>query len=305
MKLDRRTFIKDAAILIAGMGLAPGLTPSIAEALEELATGRAGVLWLHGQACSGCSVSLLNSESPTPEDLLTRYLSLYYHQALSAATGDPALQAVNKAIAAGGYILVVEGAVPVGMPESCVIGDEHFVDLLVRAAQKAKAVVSIGTCAAFGGIPAAPPNLTGARSVSAALGGRGVAVPVINLPGCPCHPGWLVGNLAYTLKVGIPPLDEQLRPIRTYGRLLHDTCPYFAQYQAKDFAVNLGDHGCLFKLGCQGVVTKSDCSLRMWNGGTNWCVRALAPCVGCARPEFANNPDFPFFRLNEKHHQTG
>ncbi len=300
MKMDRRTFLKDAALLTAGLGLAPMFKPQIADALEELATGRAPILWLQGQSCSGCSVSLLNSESPAPADLLTRYLSLYFHQTLSAATGASALHAIETAIGAGEYVLVVEGAVPVGMPESCVIGEEPFVDLVARAARKAKAVASVGTCASFGGVPAAPPNATGATGVSEVLAQAGISVPVMNLPGCPSHPAWLVGNLVYLLKVGIPELDEHRRPKRTFGQLLHDQCPYFAKYQAKSFAQHLGEDGCLFKLGCQGVVTHADCAMRFWNGGTNWCLGAHAPCLGCAHPEFVRNPGFAFFRLNEK-----
>jgi hydrogenase small subunit len=300
MKMDRRTFHKDAGLLLAAMGMGPGQLPKVAVALEEMATGRAPILWLQGQSCSGCSVSLLNSESPGPADLVTRYLSLYFHQTLSAATGEAATEAMAKAIEAGGYILVVEGAVPLGMPEACRIADENFASLVTRAAAKAKAVVAVGACAAFGGIPAAPPNLTGAASVGDALAKAGVKAPIINLPGCPPHPAWIVGNLVNVLKVGIPELDEFQRPKRTYGQLLHDQCPHFAKYQAKKFAQQPGEDGCLFKLGCQGVVTHADCSNRGWNGGVNWCIRARAVCIGCARPEFARDPAFPFYRLNEE-----
>ncbi|OHB32057.1 MAG: hypothetical protein A2X84_12390 [Desulfuromonadaceae bacterium GWC2_58_13] len=300
MNISRRTFLKDAGLLVAAMGMGPALLPTVAEALEEMATGRAPILWLQGQSCSGCSVSLLNSESPGPADLVTRYLSLYFHQTLSAATGEAAKEAMARAIEAGGYILVVEGAVPLGMPEACRIAEENFVSLLTRAASKAKAVVSVGACASFGGIPAAPPNLTGAAAVSEALERAGIQVPLIHLPGCPPHPAWIVGNLVQVLKVGIPELDEFRRPKRTYGQLLHEQCPYFANYQAKKFALHPGDAGCLFKLGCQGVVTHSDCSSRGWNGGVNWCIRGRAVCIGCARPEFAKDPAFPFYRLNEK-----
>jgi len=300
MKITRRTFLKDAGLLVAAMGMGPALLPKVAEALEEMATGRAPILWLQGQSCSGCSVSLLNSESPGPADLLTRYLSLYFHQTLSAATGEAAREAMARAIEAGGYILVVEGAVPLGMPEACRIAEENFVSLLTRAARKAKAVVSVGACASFGGIPAAPPNLTGAAPVAEALEKAGVNVPLIHLPGCPPHPAWIVGNLVHVLKVGIPELDEFRRPKRTYGQLLHEQCPYFANYQEKKFALQPGAAGCLFKLGCQGVVNHSDCSIRGWNGGVNWCIRGRAVCIGCARPEFARDPEFPFYRLNEK-----
>ena len=300
MKMDRRTFLKDAGLLVAALGLSPSWLPKAAEALEEMATGRAPILWLQGQSCSGCSVSLLNSESPGPADLITRYLSLYFHQTLSAATGVAATEAMARALEAGNYILVAEGAVPLGMPDACRIADENFADLLTRAAKRAKAVVCVGACAAFGGIPAAPPNLTGAVAAGEALAKAGVKVPVINIPGCPPHPAWIVGNLVNVLKVGIPELDEFQRPKRTFGHLLHEQCPYFAQYQAQKFAQQPGEAGCLFKLGCQGVVTHADCSNRGWNGGVNWCIRARAVCIGCARPEFARDPEFAFYRLNEE-----
>lgn len=297
--MDRRTFLKDAALLVAGLGVGQAWQPRFAEALETMAAGRAPLLWLQGQSCSGCSVSLLNSESPGPADLVTRYLALYFHQTLSAATGAVARQVMEDAIAAGDYILAAEGSVPLGMPGACVIGEEPYGTLLVRAARKARAVVAVGSCAAFGGIPAGAANPTGAVPVGEALRRAGVTVPLLNLPGCPPHPAWIVGNLVVTLKAGLPPVDEHRRPLGTYGRFLHEQCPHFALYERQQFATALGEEGCLFKLGCQGVVTQADCSLRGWNGGVNWCVRARAPCVGCARPGFARDPAYAFYRLNE------
>lgn len=299
MAMDRRTFLKDAGLLLAGLGLGPALRPQFAQALEELAAGRAPVLWLQGQSCSGCSVSLLNSERPGPAELLTRYLSLYFHQTLSAATGDAAREALERAIEAGGYLLVTEGSVPLAVPEACLVGHEPYGRLLERAARRAKAVLSVGTCACFGGIPAAPPNRTGAAPTAQALARAGISVPLVHLPGCPPHPAWMVGNVVHLLRVGMPALDEHLRPVRTYGQLLHDQCPHFAEYGRQEFATALGGPGCQFKLGCQGVITHADCSHRGWNGGVNWCVRARAPCVGCARPDFARDPAYAFYRLNE------
>ncbi len=298
MKVDRRTFLKDAGLLAAALGLGPAWSPRLARALAGLADERLPVLWLQGQSCSGCSVSLLNSERPGPAELLTRYLSLSFHPTLSAATGATAREAVDRAVAAGGYALVVEGAVPLGMPEACTVGEEPFARLLARAARGASAVVSVGTCACFGGIPAAPPNPTGSVPVSAALEGAGISAPLVKVPGCPAHPYWIVGSIILLAR-GRADLDEEHRPRAFFGRLLHEQCPRFAQYEREEFAGALGDEGCLFRLGCQGVITPADCPWRGWNGSGSWCVRSGAPCVGCARPGFARSPDYPFFRLNE------
>jgi len=279
------------------MGLSMSAIPRMAEGVEELAR-RARVLWLQGLSCSGCSVSLLNSSPLTPDRLLTRYISLVFHQTLSTATGHVSLEVVNRTIDEGDYILAVEGAVPAGMPTACQFGQEHFGDQLDRAARKAKAVLAIGSCAGSGGIPAVEHNPTGAVGVPAFLKQAGIATPVVSIPGCPVHPDWLVGTLAHVLKFGLPPLDERGRPRAFFSKLVHDQCPRFADYERENFAKSFGEDGCLFRLGCQGPLTRADCNLRLWNAGTNTCIRAGAPCIGCAAPSFAGKADFPLLVQN-------
>ena len=157
--MNRRSFLQLSVRLAAVMGLARSAVPAMAEALARLANGTAPVLWLQGQSCSGCSVSLLNSDPVTPDQLLTQYLSLVFHQTLSSATGQTAVDVVNRTIERGGYILLVEGAVPAGMPRACTFADEPFSTQLARAARSAKAVVAVGACAAHGGIPASENDL--------------------------------------------------------------------------------------------------------------------------------------------------
>ncbi len=274
--------------------------PALAEALQSLAVGNAPVVWLHGQSCSGCSVSFLNAAYPDVASVITQYVSVAYHSTISGATGAVAVQALNRAIAAGGYVLVVEGSVPQGMPKACDVAGEEFGHLLTRAAKSAAAIVAVGTCAAFGGIPAAPPNPTGAVSVGRFLGSARGATPLINLPGCPVHPDWLIGTLVHALKAGIPPLTEQGCPTMFYGEVIHARCPEFYNYNMNKFAHFFGDSGCLFELGCMGIRTYADCSTRRWNTKTSWCVEAGGPCIGCARPEFAQERDFAFYRVREK-----
>jgi len=276
------------------MGLGAGAIPRLAEAAEALAAGHAPVLWLQGQSCSGCSISLLDAEAISPIQLLTRYINLSFHQTLSTATGRQAVETVNRIVAAGGYTLVVEGAVPAGMPRACEFGGEPFGTQLVRAAQAAKTVLAVGACASFGGIPAAENNPTGAVSAAQYLKDQGVPTPAILIPGCPCHPDWLLGTLTHVLTLGIPPLDELGRPRAFFSRLLHDQCARFADYEREKFARTFGDEGCFFKLGCLGPITRTDCSIRSWNWGLNTCIRAGAPCIGCGGEQFAAKTDLPF-----------
>ncbi|MFO1475209.1 MAG: hydrogenase small subunit [Verrucomicrobiota bacterium] len=292
-KTSRRRFLKQGARLSVLLGLGGAAVPRLAEALEEMSLGLAPVLWLQGQSCSGCSVSLLDSEAVTPYKLLTRYISLGFHQTLSAATGGQAVDVVNGMVSRGGYLLIVEGAVPAGMPQACTFGDEPFGEQLARAARQAKAVVTAGTCSSFGGVPAAEHNPTGAINVPAYLKSRGIEVPVVRLPGCPIHPDWLVGTVAQVLKVGLPAMDALGRPLAYYARTMHEQCPRFNDYEREHFAKTFGDEGCLFRLGCAGPITRTDCNIRGWNGGINSCIRAGAPCIGCGGENFAAKAEFP------------
>ncbi|MEW6238605.1 MAG: hydrogenase small subunit [Candidatus Omnitrophota bacterium] len=298
-RITRREFLERSVKLAAMMGLGATAAPRIAESLEQLAAGQAPVVWLQGQSCSGCSVSFLNADSPTPAEILTGSISLRFHSTLSTATGEIGMEIVHRMIQEGGFYLVVEGSIPAGMPEACKMGEESIASLVSRSAQKANAVIAIGACAAFGGIPAAENNPTGAVSVPRFLENEGIAKPLIRLPGCPCHPDWLTGTLVHLLQFGLPELDGFNRPKMFYGRLIHEQCPRFADYERESFAQTLSSEGCLFKLGCLGPQTHADCTLRYWNSHTNTCIKAGAPCIGCASETFASKADFPFYRKGE------
>jgi hydrogenase small subunit len=155
----------------------------------------------------------------------------------------------------------------------------------------------MGTCASFGGIPAAKPNPTSCKSVKDVLEADGINKPLINIPGCPPHPDWFVGTVAGVILNGLPTaddLDDFLRPKAFYGKLIHENCPRRAYFDEGKFAMKFGDEGCLYELGCKGPITYADCPLRRWNSGTNWVIGAGAPCNGCTQPEFPDNTA-PFY----------
>lgn len=303
LKFTRREFLQMGTKLAVLTGLGTSSIPQIVDALQDLSSPRAPVLWIQGQSCSGCSVSFLNTEHPNPLELLTQYISLKFNSTLSTATGYDGMNVINQTIDAGEYLLVVEGSVPAGMPKACVIGGEYMTDQLVRAARRAKAVISLGTCAAFGGIPAAENNPTGAVSVPSYLKRMNVVKPMISIPGCPAHPDWFVGTLVHVLKFGVPKLDPQKRPQMFFSRSNHDTCPRFSDYERENFAKTFSEEGCLFQLGCIGPNTFADCSLRNWNSGTNSCIKSGSPCIGCASENFARKASFPFYRKGEQQNQ--
>lgn len=299
MKINRREFLKYAARLAALTGLSPAAVPDVVSAMDQLVKGDAPLVWVQAQSCSGCSVSLLNSDHPGPAELLTRYISLKFHSTLSTATGHSAMKTLKTALESDDFILAVEGSIPYNMPKACVMGHDTVDDLVALGAKNAKAVVAIGACATFGGIPGAENNPTGAISVPDFLERKNISKPTIRIPGCPSHPDWVVGTLVHVLSFGLPPLDTLGRPKAFFSKLVHEQCPRFRDYEREHFAKTFDDDGCLFKLGCVGTNTHADCSVRFWNSRTNSCIIAGSPCVGCASETFARQNAFPFYRNTE------
>jgi hydrogenase small subunit len=294
MALSRRDFLKLCGGSAAALGLSQTYVPEIAHALEKAAAGQPPVIWLAGSACTGCSVSLLNTVHPDIKDVLLKIISLRYHQTVMAASGDLALEAIERTYrdAPGKYLLLVEGGVATaadGLYNT--IGEDKngkgitMLEWTRKLGEKAAATVSVGTCAAYGGIPAAPPNPTGVKPVTSVFKEAGIKTPVINVPGCPPHPDWMVGTLAHVLLYGVPKMDALGRPLLFFGQLIHDNCPYRGYYDEGKFAKHWGDEGCRFELGCKGPETYADCWKRQWNNGVNWCVRN-AVCTGCVEPTY-------------------
>ena len=107
--------------------------------------------------------------------------------------------------------------------------------------KKSAAVVAIGTCATYGGIPAANPNPTNSKGVGDILKESRIKVPYINVSGCPPHPDWMAGTIAHVLLYGIPELDELKRPKLFYGKLIHDNCPYRSYFDEEQYAKRFSD----------------------------------------------------------------
>jgi hydrogenase small subunit len=292
--VTRRGFLKFCAATASLMALPPAMVPRIAAALEN--ARRPSVIWLSFQECTGCTESLTRSHSPTIEGLIFNAISLDYHHTLQAAAGDQAELAREKAMEEnfGNYILVVDGSIPVGnMGYSTIAGISNR-DMLEEVAKGAAAIISVGTCAAFGGLPHASPNPTGAVAVSDIIKDK----PIINVSGCPPIPVVISGVLAHFLTFGaIPELDALGRPLAFYGKSIHDRCYRRPFYDKGLFAETFDDEGarlgwCLYKLGCKGPTTYNACATTKWNEGTSFPIEAGHPCLGCSEPNFWDGGGF-------------
>jgi hydrogenase small subunit len=293
--VSRRDLLKYATFLASSLALPPMAGQAIAQALAG--AKRQSVIWLSFQECTGCTESLTRSFSPTIEDLIFDLISLDYHETLFAVSGEAAEQARLAAMAEnkGKYVVLVDGSVSTkdgGVYSTN--GGKTNLEVLQETAKDALAVISIGTCAAFGGIPHAKPNPTGAVAVGDIIKDK----PVINIPGCPPIPEVMAGTVAYLITYGkIPDLDALGRPKAYFGDAIHDRCYRRPFYDRGLFAKSFDDAGaragwCLYELGCKGPVTYNACATLKWNGGVSFPIQSGHGCLGCSEPNFWDKGGF-------------
>jgi len=293
-KVSRRSFMKFCATTASMMALPPAMIPVIANALEN--ARRPSVIWLSFQECTGCTESLTRAHTPSVESLIFESISLDYHHTLQAASGEAAEAAREEAMEEnfGNYLLVVDGSIPLDNPGYSTIAGISNLDMLVESAKGAAAIIAVGTCATYGGIPNANPNPTGAVSVEEIIKDK----PIINVPGCPPIPVVITGVLAHYLTFGsIPELDHIGRPKVFYGQSIHDRCYRRPFYDKGQFAETFDDEGakkgwCLYKLGCRGPTTYNACATTKWNNGTSFPIESGHPCLGCSEPHFWDGGGF-------------
>jgi hydrogenase small subunit len=297
--VSRREFLGFCGTMAAALSLPTTFAARIAQAVEQ--APRPTLVWLEFQDCAGNTESFLRASRPSVADVILEAISLDYHETIMAAAGHRAEQSLAEAIERdrGRYIVVIEGSIPSGANGAyCTIGGRSALDIAREVCRDAAATVAIGTCAAFGGLPAAAPNPTGALSVSDAVPGL---KNLVNLSACPANGENLVALLVHYLTFGrLPELDSLRRPLFAYGKLIHDACQKRGHYDAGQYAEAWGDEGhrrgyCLYKLGCKGPVTYQNCPNVGWNEGTNWPVGCGHPCIGCAEPSFWDRMT-PFYR---------
>jgi hydrogenase small subunit len=201
--VSRRDFIgmvsKVAVATPVGMMLG-GRLDAAAFADEVMQAPRPSVAWLHFQDCTGCTESLLRTSQPDVADLILNVISLDYHETLMAAAGHQAEECLEDILANhwGEFVCVVEGSIPrrhggVYMK----LAGKPALDVLDEVGQGAAAVIAIGSCASWGGIPSAAPNPTDAVGVDALLPDT---TPIVNIPGCPPNPYTLLGVVLQFVK---------------------------------------------------------------------------------------------------------
>ena len=288
--ITRREFMKFCAAMTATLALPAKYTPRIAAALNEAV--RPPLVWLEFQDCAGNTESFLRASNPTVVEIVLEILSVNYHETIMAPAGRMAEKSLLDTVEQypGQYIAVVEGSIPTkdgGV--YCTIGGRTALDIVREVCGNALATIAVGACAWDGGWPAASPNPTGAVGVQRAVPGL---KNLINMPGCPMNVANLTAVIVHYLTFNeLPATDVMGRPLFAYGHIIHNYCPRRGHFDAGRYVEEWGDEGhrkgwCLYKMGCKGPQTYSNCPTVQWNDGVNWPIGAGHGCVGCFSPRF-------------------
>jgi len=282
------------------------------------------VLWLQSGGCGGCSMSLLCADTADFHvQLRSAGIELLWHPSLSLASGGEVLGLLERILAGQQRLdlLCLEGALlrgPGGTGRFHVMAGTGLpmTDWVRRLAARAGQVMAVGSCAAWGGVSALgdnpteacglqyeddrPGGLLGAGFRSGGSGGHGhggpgTGLPVINVAGCPTHPGWVLDSLMAladgSLQAG--DLDALGRPRFYADQLVHHGCTRNEFYEFKASAEKPSDLGCMMEhLGCKGTQAHADCNTRPWNGEGS-CTRGGYACISCTEPGF-QEPGHPF-----------
>ncbi len=286
--ISRRDFLKFCGLMGSMLGLKASGVEQVVDAF--MTKPRIPVIWQHFQECTCCSESFVRASHPVIDEILMNMISLDYDDTIMAAAGFQA-EAVGEETRkkyAGKYLLLVEGAIPVGNEGYCTIGGKSALQILKEYSKDCAAIIAWGNCASSGCIQAARPNPTTAKPVYKLIDDK----PIINVQGCPPIADVMAGVITYYLTFDkIPDLDQQLRPKVFYGRRIHDTCYRRPCYDAGLFVQSFDDENakkgyCLYYMGCKGPNTFNSCAVIKWNLSVSYPIQSGHGCIGCAEPNF-------------------
>jgi hydrogenase small subunit len=286
------------------------------------------VYWLAGMSCDGCTISVAGATNPGIEGLLAGTVPampkvILHHPVLSPEAGTefvkPFRDAADGKLGAP-YVVVYEGSIAderiaartggyfsamgVETMEGAAGGQPvPTATWLKRLAPGAAAMIAIGTCATWGGIPSAEGNPTGAMSVMDYLGKdyrSAFGLPVINIPGCaPQGDNFTETVFAVLLFLqGLGPLptfDELGRPEWLFHDTVHQGCTRAGFYEEGMFAERYGDPECLVEIGCWGPIVNCNIVVRGAINHMGGCMRAGGVCIGCTMPGFPDKFS-PFYK---------
>ena len=284
------------------------------------------VFWLAGMSCDGCTIAVSGATNPGLEGLLLGTVPampkvILHHPVLAVEAGHDFMAAHHlawKGELGAPYVVCMEGSVAderiagrtggywsgMGVEErNGSMQPIPTAEWLSRLAPGAAAVIAVGTCATWGGIPAAEGNPTGAMGTADFLGKAfrsAFGLPVINIPGCaPVGDNiteTIFAVLLFLQGLGpLPAFDELGRPAWLFGGTVHTGCTRAGYYEEGTFAKEYGDPECLVEIGCWGPVVNCNIVARGAINHMGGCMKAGGICIGCTMPGFPDKFS-PFYK---------
>ena len=265
------------------------------------------LLWLQCGGCGGDTWSLFNTESPDVLELFDSLdIEILWHPSISRMDLREQRKLIQLLLSDEQEldILCIEGSIIRG-PSGTGMYDEAYggpkKDLVASLATKARYIVSVGTCASFGGVGAdGEIEATGMQFHKWDKGGfmgssflTKSGLPIINIPGCPCHCDIVAGTLSALVSETPLELSKYNTPLEWYGMMVHQGCTRNEYHEYRVEEKRFGERGCLFfYLGCHGPLVHGPCNKTLWNRRSSK-TRVGVPCFGCTRPDFPQ--PYPFF----------
>ena len=304
---------KDPSQPLAPIGVRSQALEEFDEAINIGPLKKIYLIWMVGGSCDGCTVAVAGGTHPRVEHLLQGIIPglprvELIHTVVSMESGPEWVH--NLFMAERGeldapYVIAWEGSIMdesisgagfwMGLGEDPETGRQiTSLEWLDRLAPGAAAVVSVGTCASWGGIPSAKNNVTNSMGVMDYLGKdyrSAFGVPVVNVPGCsPVGDNVLETAAAVLLFLNnlapLPEFDALGRPAWLFGETVHRHCPRAGYYEEGVFAQEYGDKECLVELGCWGPVVQCNIAERGIVDGHGGCMNMGGICIGCTMPGF-------------------
>lgn len=271
-------------------------------------------------SCDGCTISISGAKNPSVDQLLNRRIPglpkiILHHSVLSVESGKRFMEAHHKARSGElgkPYVVIFEGSVPderiarkfggywAAMGSDEIDGQKKPVPTsqwLRDLAPGAAAVIAVGTCATWGGIPAAAGNVTNSMSVMDFLGAdylSTLGLPPINVPGCaPVGDNMTEVIASILMFLGgfgpLPEFDHLGRPSWQFSETVHRRCVLAGNYEEGKFAERHGERKCLVELGCWGPVVQCNIVSRGAQSHMGGCMNTGGVCIGCTMPGFPDS----------------
>lgn len=238
------------------------------------------LFWLSAVTCHGNVHSFFNYE--LLDQFLKDFEFIYHPSIESRYSLEEVLLNVQEC-----DILLIDGTISDDL-EKCGVKITDVIENYAKIVQK---IVTVGTCATYGGIFSQSPlqNPKGLHFDQSEYNPQFAHIKrkSISLPGCPVHPE-ILANTLYEIKKDIQiALDTMLRPKEYFASLIHHGCSRNEYFEYKVDNYDYGKkEGCLFyDFGCQAPYTHGSCNTLLWNT-VNSKTRNGSACFGCTEPTF-------------------